>query len=379
MIDPLFLAALLFMLAHFLNDKSVGKQQIAQCLPNQNARTELEVEDKSAKREKVTVVEVAAQAGVSISAVSRAFSNGSCSEAMRTKVFAAAQALGYKPNRLARGLKAKSSLIGILVTDFDNPAYLPILQQFSAQIQQQNCHSLLVNASDNRSIKDALELVMEYHIDGLIVTATSLPQVLVDACKEQGIPVVCFARNSLSKGASAVFCDNLTNGRMAADLLLDAGYLKPAFVSGPVAALTSRERQRGFINRLVERGCQDWQIIEGGKHSYDAGYEATCKLLALHERPDSIFFTDDIMACGGLDAARYHYNLSVPDELGIIGVDDIQLASSPAYQLTTIKQPFERMVTACIETLFQQIAEPELDTQEIVFPCELVVRKSVRR
>jgi DNA-binding LacI/PurR family transcriptional regulator len=338
----------------------------------------LDTEVKRQKREKVTVVEVAAKAGVSVSAVSRAFSNGSCSEVMRTKVFAAAKSMGYKPNRLARGLKSKSSLIGILVTDFENPVYLPILQQFSAQIQQKNCHSLLVNASDNRSIKDALELVMEYHIDGLVVTATSLPQVLVDACKDQGIPVVCFARNSLSNGASAVYCDNLTNGRLAADLLLDAGYLKPAFVSGPVAALTSRERQRGFINRLVERGCEDWQIIEGGNHSYDAGFQATCKLLELHERPDSIFYTDDIMACGGLDAARYHYNLSVPDDLGVMGVDDIQLASSPAYQLTTIKQPFPQMVTACVETLFKQIADPELPAEEIIFPCELVLRNSVR-
>ncbi len=338
----------------------------------------LATSSKASKKTKITVVEVAAAAGVSISAVSRAFSNGSCSKVMRDKVFKAAKLLDYKPNRLARGLKSKSSLIGILVTDFENPAYLPILQQFSAQIQQRNCHSLLVNASDTSTIEDALELVMEYHIDGLVVTATSLPQLLVDACKAQGIPVVCFARNSLSQGASAVYCDNIANGRMAADLLIDSGYNKPAFVSGPVAALTSRERQRGFINRLVERGCQDWQIIEGGNHSYDAGYDATCKLLDLHERPDSIFFTDDIMACGGLDAARYRFNLSVPEELGIIGVDDIQLASSPAYQLTTIKQPFPQMVSACVETLFKQINQPDLSAEQIVFPCDLILRQSTR-
>ncbi|MGB1236673.1 MAG: LacI family DNA-binding transcriptional regulator [Pseudomonadales bacterium] len=325
---------------------------------------------------KVTVVEVAAAAGVSVSAVSRAFSNGSCSANMREKVLAAASELGYKPNRLARGLKAKSSLIGILITDFDNPAYLPILQQFSAEIQQRNCHSLLVNASDTRSVSEALDLVLEYHIDGLIVTATSLPQVLVDACNKQNIPVVCFARSSKSQGASAVYCDNISNGRMAADLLLDAGYTKPAFVSGPVAAITSRERQRGFINRLVERGCQDWQLVEGGSYSYDAGYEATCKLLDITERPDAIFFSDDIMACGGLDAARYRYHLDVPNQLGIIGVDDIQLAASPAYQLTTIRQPFPEMVSACTETLFEQIGNPELPPAQIVFPCEAVHRSS---
>lgn len=328
------------------------------------------------KKGKVTVVEVAAAAGVSVSAVSRAFSNGSCSEKMRKKVFAAAKLLDYKPNRLARGLKSKSSLIGILVTDFENPAYLPILQQFSAEIQQRNCHSLLVNASENRSISDAIKLVMEYHVDGLIVTATSLPKELIDACQQQNTPVVCFARNSLSQLATAVYCDNISNGKMAANLLLDAGYSRPAFVSGPLGAITSRDRQRGFISQLVERGCQDWQIVEGGNHSYDAGYDATCKLLQTSERPDSLFFTDDIMACGGMDAARYKFGLNVPTDLGIIGVDDIQLASSPPYQLTTIKQPFTEMVTASVDALFNHIDSPEQAAQNIIFPCQLIQRAS---
>lgn len=329
-------------------------------------------------KSKITVVEVAAAANVSISAVSRAFSNGSCSEAMRKKVFAAAKELNYKPNRLARGLKAKSSLIGILVTDFENPIYLPILQQFSAEIQERNCHSLLVNASQHRSLSDAIELVMEYHVDGLIVTATSLPKELVEACQQQNTPVVCFARNSLSAEATAVFCDNKIIGRRAADLILDAGYTHPAFVSGPVAALTSRDRQRGFISRLVERGCNDWQIIEGGNHSYDAGHQATCKLLATSEPPDAFFYTDDIMACGGIDAARYEFGLKIPEEIGIVGVDDIQLASSPAYKLTTIRQPFPDMVSASIDALFEHIDDKELAAKKILFPCDVVKRNTLR-
>lgn len=330
-------------------------------------------------KSKITVVEVAAAANVSISAVSRAFSGGSCSAKMRERVFTAAKALNYKPNRLARGLKAKSSLIGILVTDFDNPAYLPILQQFSAEIQERNCHSLLVNASQHRSLSDAIELVMEYHVDGLIVTATSLPKELVKACQQQNTPVVCFARNSLSAEATAVFCDNHIIGQRAADLILDAGYSRPAFVSGPVGAITSRDRQRGFISRLIERECNDWQIIEGGNHSYDAGLQATCKLLRTSEPPDSLFYTDDIMACGGMDAARYEFGLKIPEDIGIIGVDDIQLASSPAYQLTTIRQPFTDMVSASTNALFQHIDDQQLAATKIVFPCHVVKRATLRK
>jgi len=328
---------------------------------------------------KVTIVEVAAAAGVSVSAVSRAFSPAaSCSEKMRAKVLAAAEQLGYQPNRLARGLKSRSSLIGILLTDFDNPWYLPILKHFSELIQARNCHCLLVNTDGEQGLQESLELVMQYRVDGLIVTSASLPETLAKACRDQQTPVVCFSRSSASPYASAVYCDNIASGQMAADLFLDAGYLRPAFVSGPLGASATLERQRGFIGRLVERGCHSWQLAEGGQYSYDAGFEAACQLLKASEPPDALFFADDIMACGGMDAARYEFGLAVPEQIGVIGVDDIRLASSRAYQLTTIRQPLEQMVDTTVELLFQQIDNPGSAAEQRVLPNEMVERQSTR-
>ena len=334
---------------------------------------------KSAPQQTVTVVEVAELAGVSISAVSRAFNvDASCSDTMRQKVFAAADQLGYKPNRLARGLKSRSNLIGIIVTDFDNPAYLSILNDFTTTLQRNGYHSLLINVGTDMDMQEAVELVMEYQVDGLIVTSSALPTELVEICHAQGTPVVIFARHSLNNPVTVVCCDNVSAGRLAADALSNDGYRKFAFIGGVEGASTTIDRQRGFITRLVELGHTNWQVIDGGRHSYDAGFDATCRLFSFSEKPDALFFADDILACGGMDAIRHEVGLKIPDQVGIIGVDDISFAGSRAYNLTTIKQPFDDMVQKSVSALLSHIHEDQLNSKEITLPCELIKRGSVK-
>lgn len=326
----------------------------------------------------ITIVDVAELAGVSISAVSRAFNvEASCSDSMRAKVIAAADEIGYKPNRLARGLKSRSNLVGIIVTDFDNPAYLSILNDFTATLQRNGYHSLLINVGTDMDMREAVELVMEYHVDGLIVTSSALPTELVDVCHAQGTPVVIFARHSLNNPVSVVCCDNVSAGRMAADALSEAGYKKFAFIGGVEGASTTIDRQRGFITRLVELGHTNWQVIDGGRHSYDAGFDATSRLFSFSEQPDALFFADDILACGGMDALRHELGRKVPEQVGVIGVDDIGFAGSRAYNLTTIRQPFDEMVQKSVSTLLEHMNEDELITKEITIPCELIIRGSI--
>ncbi|WP_325892327.1 LacI family DNA-binding transcriptional regulator [Grimontia sp. NTOU-MAR1] len=332
------------------------------------------------KKRKVTVVEVAEAAGVSVSAVSRAFNpDASISRPLREKVFKAAASLNYKPNRLARGIKSRSSLVGILMTDFNNPFYLPILSRFTTEIQKRNCHSLLIHVDGDMDIQEAVELVMEYNVDGLIITSASLPQELVDACHSQNTPAVIFGRDSSENSVTVVSCDNVLAGNMAADMLLDAGYTKPAFVAGPIGTSATIDRQRGFISRVMERGCNQWQVVEGGEFSYDAGYDATLRIFQHTEKPDALFYADDIMACGGMDALRYELGLTVPEDIGVVGVDDIRLAKSRSYNLSTIRQPNEQMIQSTIDALFEHIADPHLPPQSITLPCEAVVRGSTQK
>jgi DNA-binding LacI/PurR family transcriptional regulator len=332
---------------------------------------------------KVTIVEVAALAGVSVSAVSRAFNpQASCSAVMRNKVIAAAEQLGYKPNRLARGIRAQSRLIGILITDFENPAYLSILNHFTQALQDKGYHSLLINVGEGMAIHEAVELVMEYQVDGLIVTSSVLPQELTQICQTQNVPVIIFARHSRNNPVTTVCCDNVAGGRMAAERLVAAGYQRFAFIGGVEGASTTIDRQRGFIARLVELGQEQWQVISGGRHNYDSGFAAACKLFAQPEAPDALFFANDILAFGGMDAARYEFGLQVPDTVGIIGVDDIESAGHRAYNLTTVRQPFAEMVQTTIDRLLADIqrrsTEQQPVTEQVVLACELVERGSVR-
>lgn len=330
-------------------------------------------------KQSVTVVDVAQKAGVSISAVSRAFNpQGNCSKKMRAKVFAAADELGYVPNRLARGIKSRSNLIGILMSDFENPAYLSLLNHFTHKIQANHSHTLLINTGSELEAEQAVDLMVGYRIDGLIVTSAHLPEVIVEGCKKNNIPLVFFGRPLTDQKAAAVYCDNIYSGQMAADLLIEAGYKAPAFVGGPLAATSTIDRQRGFIGKLIELGCEQWFTAEGGAYSYDAGYEATLKLFASGNQPDALFYADDIMACGGMDALRYELLLDVPEQVGVIGVDNIRLSRSKAYNLTTINQPFELMVEQLVNLLNGLIQDEVEPQQHIKLPCELIVRKSTR-
>nr|CAA6813810.1 MAG: LacI family transcriptional regulator [uncultured Thiotrichaceae bacterium] len=334
-----------------------------------------------AGKEKVTIVEVAEEAGVSVSAVSRAFNpEASCSDNMRAKVMAAAQQLGYKPNRLARGIRAQSRLIGILMADFCNPAYLPILNDFTLTLQQAGYHSLLLNVGEDMDIREAMELVMEYQVDGLIVTSSTLSPELVEICHEQQTPVITFARHSRNNPVMAVCCDNVSGGNMAAETLSAAGYQNFAYISGVPGATTTLDRQRGFIGRLVELGHEQWQVVDGGAHSHEAGYQAACQLFNQDNPPDALFFSNDIMACGGMDAVRNEFGLRVPEDVGIMGFDDIQLAQNQAYNLTTIRQPFGDMVNTTVEKLLEGIKDNEsrVEKTPVILPCELIVRGSVR-
>ncbi|WP_158773977.1 LacI family DNA-binding transcriptional regulator [Cobetia sp. L2A1] len=330
----------------------------------------------SSKR--VTITDVAKEANVSIAAVSRAMNpEGSSSPEMRSRILAVAERLGYKPNRLARGIKSQSSLIGILVTNFENPVYLAILSEFSAAIQRHNCHTLLINVNTEKSISEAVSLVMEYHVDALIVTSASLPPELVEACAQQNTPVAIFGRDGEDSGASVVTCDDVEIGRMAADHLIDHGYRRLAYVGASTKEQATLDRKRGFIEQLERRGLHSYGVGEGHRHSYDAGYEATCDLLTdVDIIPDGIFFFDDIMACGGMDAIRHEFSHRIPQEVGIVGVDDIRFASSKSYDLTTICQPFSEMVDKTVSLLFARIKRGILPPTRVIMPCHIIQRGS---
>lgn len=328
---------------------------------------------------RVTSVDVARLAGVSQSTVSRTFGvDSSIAPETRDKVRAAADQLGYAPNAIARSLITnRTNIIGIVMASITNPFYPYVLEQFIAQLQQMGRQALLFTPAPDQDVDDVLPLALQYRVDGLIVTSATLSSEMVDECARHGTPVVLFNRYILGANASAVCCDNVEGGRLVANLLLNSRHKRPAYMAGNPDTSTNIDRERGFTDRLRERGLTDVQV-QPSVYSYQGGYEAALRLLRGSNPPDAIFCANDIMAMGAMDAARSELGIAVPDELTIIGFDDIPAAAWSAYSLTTIRQPVIPMIDKALDLLFERIEEPDTPPVLELIPGELIRRASAR-
>jgi LacI family transcriptional regulator len=291
----------------------------------------------------------------------------------------AVEELGYRPNLLARALQTRrTDLIGILVSDFSNPAYLAILDLFTQAAQRRGLNTLIFNVRHGSELTEAVQMVTRYQVDGLIVTSATLSPTLARECARQQLPVVIFGRYSMHAPSNAICSDNVAGGALAGELVVERGYRRPAFIGGPMGVSTTTDRARGFVQGLTRRGLALWHAESGGDYSYDAGFRAACRLLDKPERPDVVFCSSDIIAFGAMDAARFRFGMNVPQDIGFIGYDDIPLAAALAYQLTTIRQPFARMATLSMDLLIDSIDNPQRKPTLRFLGVELVERGSIR-
>jgi DNA-binding LacI/PurR family transcriptional regulator len=331
----------------------------------------------------VTSIDVARLANVSQSAVSRTFTPGaSVSDATRKKVMEAARKLGYRPNAHARSLTTKRSrIIGLVLSYLGNLFHPVALEQLSKRLQADGHHVLLF-LSDNPNSDELVNEILQYHVDGIILAATTLSSSIAQRCADAAIPVVLFNRVMArgSAGAvSSVRSDNIAGGRAVARFLAEAGHERIAFIAGNEESSTNLERERGFRDGLAERGLRIWAR---GIGQYDPA-QARAAALALFtpaERPDAVFVASDHMAFAVMDALRHQLGLRVPDDVSVVGFDDVPQAAWDSYRLTTVQQPVAAMVEATA-ALLQQGLRGETDPAErnIVLPGRLVVRASARR
>lgn len=325
-------------------------------------------------------VDVARLAGVSKSTVSRAFAeDSSISANKKERIIEAARKLGYRPNAMARSLRTtRSNLVGILLEEFTNPLFLRILELVTARLQANGLHAITVNASKDHSLSEAMELVMQYRIDGLIVSS-DMPLQIEYECAQMNIPVIAFARRDRRiQGALSVCLDEIEAGRTAARHLVEQGYQTPAFMGGFPDVSVSIERFTGFRDELAEHGLRVAAVEYAGDNTYDLGFKAGKKLLAGPSRPDSVFCVNDQVAIGVIDAARKEFGLSIPTDLGVVGVDDIWMARTAQYDLTTIVQPLEAMADALVELLLFPSSREGVPPQfkGVLMPRSSTLRKS---
>ncbi|WP_421724981.1 LacI family DNA-binding transcriptional regulator [Bauldia sp.] len=331
------------------------------------------------KKPRITAREVASAAGVSVSAVSRAFTEGaSISPRTRKKVLKAAETLSYTPNVLARSLMTqRSRLIGIVSTNFRNPAFMEIFDRFTMALQERRLRPLIFNLSASTNYDDALELLLQYRADGVIVASSTLPQAFFNALEKSDIPaVVAFGRSLTPGSIGSVAADNADGGAVAARMLHERGYQKIGFVGGPRNATTTIDRRRGFLE-VIERNGLSCVETFADRYAHSAGMKAAESLLSKHNDLEALFCGDDIVAMGAADVIRSK-GKRIPDDIGLIGFNDISMARWPAYDLTTIRQPFEDIVENAVAMIDDQIDGEGGAAQIRLFACKAVVRGTLR-
>ena len=337
-------------------------------------------DDAGAGWSRVTARDIAEELGISISTVSRAFTeNAVISPRTREKVMRAAERMGYQPNPFARSLITKRSKIaGIVVADITNPFYPEVLANLTKRLQDTGLQTMLFFAGPGRKVDDALPTLLQYSPDVAIVLAATMSSEMVTACREVGTPVVLFNRYVPGSGAAAVCCDNVDGGRQVADALAAADHRRLAYIAGLPDTSTNNDRLLGFVERCRELGLDDPIVEEGGSFTYEAGSTAVKRLLDRRNPPDAVFCANDIIAIGALDAARRELGLSVPKELSVISFDDISMAAWPSYSLTTVRQPVNAMIEMTIDEARRLLAHPHAEAEEQTVPGRLIRRSSAR-
>jgi len=337
------------------------------------------VSKKLGSRRAPTESDVAKLAGVSQSAVSRAYTKGaSIAQKTREKILQAAKELGYQPNLMARSLATnQSNIIALAISNLENPFYANVAQQLSSQLREIGKHILLFTSPSDDETDPMLERALSYQVDALIMTATMASPELALQCKKAGVPIVQINRGSKIAGVSTVWGENHRAGEVAAEHLLKTKHKKFAFVAGSKTSSTSQMRQDGFIEHLAKSGIKNVPI-EYGEYSFSGAANAARKLLSTKNRPDAIFCASDYMAFSVLDVAKREFNLNVPNEVSIIGVDDVPEASHLAYDLTTFSQPAGALAKAAIEIVEKMNSESSRRAMHIEVEGQLIIRGSTK-
>ena len=328
-------------------------------------------------QDKVTSLDVAKRAGVSQSAVSRVFTPGaSASPKTVEKVKAAASALGYRPNMMARAMiTGKSRIIGLIVAYLDNQFYPLALEGLSNALQAQGYHLLVFTASNAQDrVTEIVQDLMDYQVDGIITASVGMSNDLTARCAAAGIPVVMFNRGQDETEISAVTSANVAGGRKAADFLMAAGHRQIGHISGWQGSSTGRDRQRGFLGALAAAGHVPTHVIDGMYDRQIAG-DAALTMMDSATPPDAIFVGNDHMAFAVMDALRSR-GTRIPDDTAIIGYDDVPAAAWAAYDLTTVRQPVNQMVQATTELILAQITDPDAPARRIEIDGPLITRGS---
>jgi LacI family transcriptional regulator len=327
-----------------------------------------------------TIQDVAKRAGVSIATVSRVL-NGSAhvNAEVAARVHAAVKDLQYQPSRAARALRVnRTTIIGLLISDIQNPFFTALIRGVE-DVAQRNGYSLILCNSDENPHKEQqyIEVLCAERVAGAIVVPTRENQRGLRLFRDHDIPVVAVDRRVKDRTTDAVLVDNVRGAREAVAHLIANGYRRIGAISGPTSTTTGRERLEGYREALREAGIVHDPTLECiGSFKEDGGHACADTLLDLEPPIDALFVANNLMTLGALEAIHKR-NLRIPDDIAIVGFDEMPWATLSAISLTIVTQPAYELGSTAALRLFQRLEHPSaLTRQEIILAPTLCIRGS---
>lgn len=325
----------------------------------------------------VTAADVARELGVSRSTVSRAFTPSAYVKPQtRDRVLKAAEALGYQPNALARALiSQRSRIVGIIMGDIGaNPIHAAIHSAATREIHAAGLIPLTAQIGGGATLADAVATFRQHQASAVLLTSMNIPEGAVALCRAAGLKTALLNRIDPAGEASAVCADVEQGGAAAARLLARTGRRRVAVITGPPGAWTTGARRAGHLRGLSEAGLAAVAEI-GGDYTYAAGVRAADRLFGPGgPRPDAVLAANDLTALGLLDAVRAKGGLSTPEDVAIIGFDDIEMAGWTGASLTTVRLPVKAMVAEATRVLAEMVFDDADPRDARMIDCALVQR-----
>lgn len=334
-------------------------------------------------KKKSTIKDIAKLAGVSATTVSMALNHHrKISQKTRDRIVVIAEELHYYPNYVARSLVSrKSKTLGLIITSILNPFYPELAKGIEDKAMELGYNIILCSTSyDPRLQKHFIDLLRSKGVDGIIFSSVEINDPDIKSLLDDNFPFVLVNRricsHELEKTIDYVVLDNFSGGYMAMQHLKKLGHRRVAIIAGSFAISTAMERTEGAKMAMIDGGLAiEPELIVECNFSKEKAYEATRNLLARELPPTAIFAQNDYMAMGVREAV-FDAGLGIPEDIALMGFDDIAASALRGIELTTISQKKYEMGTIAIEILCKRIEDSTAPVSQIVLKPEIVVRKS---
>jgi len=330
---------------------------------------------------RITIRDVARQAGVSITTASRVLNNREdVSEETRARVQAIAAQLDYVPSTVARSLvSGRSRTLGVVVNDSASPVYAEVVKGIETATNAAGYGLLLGNSADSQEqALSRLSMLHASHIEGVLLAPVQSDRRDVETLERLGIPYILLLRYFTDLMTDYVVADNVAGGRLVTEHLVGLGHRRIGHIAGPPDTSTAQGRLAGYQQALSAAGLPyDERLVAAGRFTVASGYEAALRLLDRPDRPSAIFAASDMQAVGVMKAAR-RLGLRIPDDLALAGGDDVELAEFLEVPLTTFHVPYDEIGRRAATILIARLEGTCTTTQQIVFQPQLIVRRSTQ-